>query len=830
MPELFPKVLVLPIARKPLFPKLTRVFNVRDPNVCKAIEKLVASGQPYVGAFMTKDDDSIADTVTDLSQIYRYGVFSQITHVAKSDDGEGLVATLLAHRRIRIDKILPELDVTGAEEQTNDNLHSASSDKAAKLISGLSVTKALVANVHDEPCNVKNPMVKALTSEILSCIKEIIQFNPSIKEQIALFSYTSGANLMEQPAMLADFAASLVAFGGSKELQSVMDSLVVEERMQKTLILLKKEVSNCKVQHRIDEQVKEKMEKTQKEYYLMESMKGIQRELGLENDGRDKLIKTLKDRAATLKFPEEVKTVFDEELAKFSTLEPSAFEFSITRNYLDWLTQVPWGKRSQENFDITKARAVLNEDHYGMKDVKDRILEFIAVGKLKSSVQGKILLLSGPPGTGKTSIGKSIAKSLNREFYRFSVGGLNDVSEIKGHRRTYVGAMPGKLVQALKKVQTENPLILIDEVDKMSRNGFRGDPASALLEVLDPEQNVSFADHFMDVPIDLSKVLFVCTANVLDTIPGPLLDRMEIIQLSGYVSEEKIAIAEKYLEPQARKSTGIKKEQVNISKSALEILMQQYCRESGVRNLKKHIEKIYRKSALKLVRDNPVDIQVNPENLKDFVGNPVFDSDRLHDKPPPGVVTGLAWTGMGGTVLYIESISGSSRGKDDKKAYHPSFVQSGQLGDVMKESTNIAYTYAKSYMAKHDSKNSFFRKNSLHLHVPEGATPKDGPSAGVSMTTSLLSLALGQPVPPTIAMTGEITLTGKVLKIGGVKEKIIAAKRAGATTVIMPMSNRPDFEDIEDYIKSGLDVKFAQTYEDIIPIVFPSESNESTIQ
>lgn len=549
------------------------------------------------------------------------------------------------------------------------------------------------------PYSKKNPTVRAVTSEIVSVFKDIASLNPLFRDQIASFSMSqAAANVFEEPGKLADFAAAVSA-GEPEELQQVLETLSIEERLQKALLVLKKELMNAQLQNKISKEVESKIAKRQREYYLMEQMKGIKKELGIESDGKDKLVEGFKERAEKLAMPDSVKKVFDEEINKLAHLETAASEFSVTRNYLDWLTQIPWGKRSRENYNIVHAKKVLDEDHYGLKDVKDRILEFIAVGKLRGTVEGKILCLAGPPGVGKTSIGKSIARALDREFYRFSVGGLTDVAEIKGHRRTYVGAMPGKVIQALKKVQTENPLILIDEIDKVGR-GHQGDPSSALLELLDPEQNSSFLDHYMDVPVDLSKVLFVCTANVLDTIPGPLLDRMEVIQLSGYVAEEKEAIAAKYLAPNAKIAAGLEKVNVNLTKEAIDILIKNYCRESGVRNLKKQIDKVYRKAAYNIVEkvgeeklpqqegdspkvlssdkrsNNPevaeddkgakevgqektyedrkplqvpgdVKIDITPENLKDYVGPPVFHSDRLYDKTPPGVVMGLAWTSMG---------------------------------------------------------------------------------------------------------------------------------------------------------------------------------------
>jgi Lon-like ATP-dependent protease len=690
----------------------------------------------------------------------------------------------------------------------------------------------------------------------------------------------------QDPAKLADLAASMCS-ADDGALQEILDTLDVRERLQAALVLLKKEVELGKLQADIGRRVEEKISGDQRRYFLMEQLKSIKKELGMERDDKTALQEKFREKFAPFKddAPAHAVKTIDEELNKLAGLEPSSSEFNVTRNYLEWLTSIPWGHSSEERLDISQAADVLDADHYGLDDVKERILEFIAVGQLRGTTQGKIITMVGPPGVGKTSIGQSIARALDRKFFRFSVGGLSDVAEIKGHRRTYVGAMPGKLVQCLKSTGVSNPVVLIDEVDKLGR-GFQGDPASALLELLDPEQNGSFLDHYLDVPVDLSKVLFVCTANVLDTIPGPLLDRMEVVRLSGYIADEKRAIARTYLEKTAKERSGVGEKEASISDGAMKSLIEDYCREAGVRNLQKHLEKIYRKVALKLAKakgpevskqmgqarnkvaaakkaletkedevkktsasakskktveaaekeveeakealaaaeaavtdviestavSDPIVVDAGAE-LIEYVGQPPFQTDRIYDQTPPGVVTGLAWTSMGGSTLYIECTAIHQNGEDNKKG--GSLTTTGQLGDVMKESASIAHTFARSFLAKRFPGNTFFDDKALHIHVPAGATPKDGPSAGCTMITGMVSLATDRPVKPNLAMTGEVTLTGIVMPIGGVKEKTIAARRSGVTTILFPEGNRKDWDELSDDIKEGLEVHFVSTYDEV---------------
>ncbi|XP_064424676.1 lon protease homolog, mitochondrial isoform X2 [Latimeria chalumnae] len=657
--------------------------------------------------------------------------------------------------------------------------------------------------------------VKALTAEIVKTIRDIISLNPLYRESV-LQMMQAGQRVVDNPIYLSDMGAALTG-AESHELQDVLEETNIPKRLYKALSLLKKEYELSKLQQRLGREVEEKIKQTHRKYLLQEQLKIIKKELGLEKEDKDAIEEKFRERLKDLVVPKHVMDVIEEELNKMGLLDNHSSEFNVTRNYLDWLTSMPWGKYSQENLDLKQAENVLEEDHYGMEDVKKRILEFIAVSQLRGSTQGKILCFYGPPGVGKTSIARSIARALNREYFRFSVGGMTDVAEIKGHRRTYVGAMPGKIIQCLKKTKTENPLILIDEVDKIGR-GYQGDPSSALLELLDPEQNANFLDHYLDVPVDLSKVLFICTANVTETIPEPLRDRMEMISLSGYVAQEKLAIAERYLVPQARTRCGLDDERSRITSEALTVLIKQYCRESGVRNLQKQVEKVFRKSAYKIVNGEAETVHVTPDNLQDFVGKPVFTVDRMYDITPPGVVMGLAWTAMGGSTLFIET---SLRRPRDEEKKDGSLEVTGQLGDVMKESAKIAYTFARAFLMQKKTTNDFLVTSHIHLHVPEGATPKDGPSAGCTIITALLSLALNQPARQNVAMTGEVSLTGKILPVGGIKEKTIAAKRAGVDCIILPSENKKDYYDLPEFITDGLEVHFVGHYQEIYSIVFP---------
>jgi Lon-like ATP-dependent protease len=725
-----------------------------------------------------------------------------------------------------------------------------------------------VDHLKDNPFDMDDDVVKATSFEVISTLRDVLKTSSLWRDHVQ--TYTQHIGDFTYPR-LADFGAAICG-ANRHQAQEVLEELDVHKRLRLTLELMKKEMEISKIQETIAKAIEEKISGEQRRYLLNEQLKAIKKELGVETDDKSALSAKFKERIEPNKekIPAHVLQVIEEELTKLQLLEASSSEFNVTRNYLDWLTILPWGNYSNENFDVARAQTILDEDHYGLSDVKERILEFIAVGRLRGTSQGKIICLSGPPGVGKTSIGRSIARALNRKFFRFSVGGLADVAEIKGHRRTYVGAMPGKMVQCLKSVGTANPLVLIDEIDKLGR-GHAGDPASALLELLDPEQNANFLDHYLDVTIDLSKVLFVCTANVIDMIPNPLLDRMEVISIAGYITDEKVHIARDYLEKTARGDCGVKPEQVEVSDAALLSLIENYCREAGVRNLQKQIEKIYRKIALKLVREGAVPeepavasdpeeaeivadvgesienhtveentvssaeepkeeaqtekiaietVMIDESNLADYVGKPVFHAEKLYEQTPVGVVMGLAWTSMGGSTLYIETtVVEEGEGKGGLNI-------TGQLGDVMKESAQIAHTVARKIMLEKEPENQFFANSKLHLHVPAGATPKDGPSAGCTMITSLLSLATKKPVRKDLAMTGEVTLTGRILPIGGVKEKTIAARRSQIKTIIFPEANRRDFDELAENVKEGLNVHFVDDYGKIFELAFGYDKQE----
>ncbi len=647
--------------------------------------------------------------------------------------------------------------------------------------------------------------IRAYALAIIGKIKELLPHNPLYKENVRAYLERFSP---DDASPLGDFAAALTSASGA-ELQEVLESVSLLRRLEKVMLLLQREVEIVGLQSEIRQKVEERVSERQREFFLREQLKEIQKELGISKDDKTIEAERFRERLADCVVPPEAQKRIDDELQKFSMLESGSPEYAGTRNYLDTLTSLPWGKYTTDHLDIDAARRQLDRDHEGLSDVKDRIVEFLGVGALTGQIAGSIILLVGPPGVGKTSIGRSIADALGRKFYRFSVGGMRDEAEIKGHRRTYIGAMPGKFIQAIREAQSANPVILLDEIDKIG-SSYQGDPASALLEVLDPEQNVGFLDHYLDVRVDLSRVLFVCTANQLDTIPRPLLDRMEVIRLAGYVAEEKLAIAKRHLLPKQRKKAGLSATQLTFSDAALRTVIDGYAREAGVRNLEKQLNRVARKAALKVLRKPTETVKVTPDNLSEFLGKPVF---RLEEtQHGVGVVTGLAWTAMGGATLEIEATRVHTKNRG--------FKLTGQLGEVMRESAEIAYSYVSSHLGDYDGDPAFFDEAYVHLHVPEGATPKDGPSAGITMATALLSLARNEELARPLAMTGELTLTGRVLPVGGIREKLIAAKRVGIREALLPEANRGDYEELPDYIRRGIKVQFVAHFSEVVDKAF----------
>lgn len=781
-PQLPDELYVLPINRRPFFPGMAAPIMIEPGPFYEVLKNVAKEDLKYVALVLTKKENA---------NIYKVG-FRGLFKV-------GVLAKIL--------RIIP-VESGGAQVVLN-------MEQRVEIVAPLEEEKHLRASVRYHTENkVIDEELKAYSINIISVIKDLLKLNPLFKEELQIFL---GHSDFTEPGKLADFAVALTT-ATREELQEVLESFDTRDRITIALNLLKKELDLSRLQSTINQKIEASITKSQKEFFLREQLKTIKRELGIEKDEKSIDAEKFEERLKKRTLDADVLEVIQDELDKLGSLETMSSEYSVCRNYLDWLTIIPWGIFNKERHDIDKAEKILQKDHYGLDEIKQRILELISVGKLTDGLKGSIICLVGPPGVGKTSVGKSIARALNRKFYRFSVGGMRDEAEIKGHRRTYIGAMPGKLVQALKQTQTMNPVIMIDEVDKMG-SSYQGDPAAALLEVLDPEQNTEFLDHYLDVRVDLSSCLFILTANQLDTIPEPLLDRMEILRLSGYIMEEKVQIAKKYLIPKNRKLMGLKASDVSFTEDGIKAAINGYAREAGVRSLENQLKKIMRKVALDLVRAStskkkvPTKCTVTKTSLQDYLGKPHFTSDRFYEVTPVGVTTGLAWTQLGGATLYIEAIKVASEKTEMKLT--------GQAGDVMKESSQIAWTYLHSAIKEFAPGHTFFELSSVHMHIPEGATPKDGPSAGITMTTSLLSLLLDIPVHPDLGMTGEITLTGKVLGVGGIREKLIAAKRSGLKKLIFPAENQKDYEELPDYLKKGVKVHFVQHYSEVVKIAFP---------
>ena len=630
--------------------------------------------------------------------------------------------------------------------------------------------------------------VEALARSVSTEFENYVKLNKKVSPEVI-----GAVSQIDDYSKLADTVASHLAIK-IQEKQEILGIVSVIERLEQVLGLMESEISVLQVEKRIRSRVKRQMEKTQREYYLNEQMKAIQKELGDSEEGADE-IRELEQAIEKTKLSKEAREKADAELKKLKQMSPMSAEATVVRNYLDWLTGIPWGKKSRVKVDLEKAETILDADHYGLEKVKERIVEYLAVQKRTNKLKGPILCLVGPPGVGKTSLGKSIARATGREFVRMALGGVRDEAEIRGHRRTYIGSMPGKVVQSMKKAKKANPLFLLDEIDKMGMD-FRGDPSSALLEVLDPEQNHAFMDHYLEVEYDLSNVMFITTANTLN-IPAPLMDRMELIRIAGYTEDEKVEIARRHLIPKAMKDHGLKSDEFSLDDAGLRMIVQRYTREAGVRNLERELMKLARKVTKDLIMKKLDRVEVTTDNIEDYLGVPRFRFGEIDNEDQVGVVTGLAWTEVGGELLTIEGVMMPGKGK---------MTVTGNLRDVMKESIQAAASYVRSRAVDFGIEPPIFDKKDIHVHVPEGATPKDGPSAGIAMATAMVSLMTGIAVRKDVAMTGEITLRGRVLPIGGLKEKLLAALRGGIKTVLIPEENAKDLADIPDNVKNELDI------------------------
>ena len=806
------KLYLIPVSGRPIFPGIFTPLMITANDDARVAEEAY-SGDGLIGIVMLKND-SDAPTANDLHKV---GTVARIIKKINLPDG-GVNIFISTIKRFRIRKVLSQREpmvavVEYLEDQEDDTFE-----------------------------------VKALTRALLSEMKEISDNNPLFSEEMRLNMVN-----IDHPGKIADFITSILNIERNQQ-QKILETINVRERMEQVLVFIKKEQELLRIQKKIQNELNDRIETQQREYFLKEELKAIKEELGITTDAHNSDYQKLKEKLDAFQFEGEIKEAVENELEKFQLMESGSSEYNVVRNYLETIAALPWPQGDKEepvvSYDMEEAKKVLQQDHYGLEDVKKRILEYLAVRKLKKDNKGSIIILVGPPGVGKTSVGHSIARAMNKPFFRFSVGGMRDEAEIKGHRRTYVGAMPGKIIQGLKIVKSRSPVFLIDEVDKMGMS-HQGDPASALLEVLDPEQNVSFRDNYLDLPFDVSDIFFILTANTLDTIPEPLLDRAEIITLSGYIDQEKMEIAKKYLIPKTLSKNGLKKTQVKFDKSTLNLIAQSYARESGVRHFEKCLDKIARKIAMDLVsQPEAVELEariqdleaklkspaeeelqqeltaaqkelksilaksytVDQEAAKKYLGTPPFDEEDIKTASVAGTAIGLAWTSMGGDTLLIETAA--IPGKEG-------FSLTGQLGDVMKESAAIAMSWVRSHALEKGIKDSgWFDSNTIHIHVPEGATPKDGPSAGITMTTALVSLLTGKPMKAATAMTGELSLTGRVLPIGGLREKTVAAKRNKIKHIIIPKANLRDLEDIPEIVKKGLTFHPVSRMDEVLDLVF----------
>lgn len=759
---------ILPIVDTNLFPKMVLPLVLIQKEAIDLIDEAMA-GNRMLGLLLSKRSD--IDTKHTSDDLHRIGTVAMILKMSKMED-EKAQLLIQGLNRFRVVEYLTGKPYMQAEIKV---LESRNADRNKE-------NRALMANIVEQYEKIVN-LSPGLPAEMGHMIKSI-----------------------QEPNVLADMVASTIN-APVMEKQKVIELLDVNMRLKKVTRLVNDQLEILEMGSKIQNQVKEDMDKRQREYYLRQQLKAIREELG-ETDDESVEIREYQTLIDENNLPDEAKKEAERELLRLGRMHPSSSEYVVASTYLDWLTSLPWNETSKDRLDIREARRVLDQDHYGLEKPKKRILEYLAVRKLKQDSKGPILCFSGPPGTGKTSLGQSIAKAMGRKFVRIALGGVRDEAEIRGHRRTYVGALPGRIVQHLRKAGTKNPVFMLDEIDKVN-SSYHGDPSSALLEVLDPEQNNTFIDHYLDVPFDLSDVMFLTTANVLHTIPAPLRDRMEVLQLNGYTEEEKLRIATRYLVPRQREANGLNASQIKITSGAVKKVISGYTRESGLRNLERSLGAICRGVAAKIAEEETQGLTIRQKDIREYLGPVQNMPDMATRINTPGVVVGLAWTPVGGEVLFVEAVA-MQGGKG--------LTLTGQLGDVMKESASTALSFIRSNAAKFSLAEDFFKTHDIHIHVPEGAIPKDGPSAGVTMLTALASLITNRKVRPRLAMTGEITLRGEVLPVGGIKEKVIAAHRAGIKSLILPQWNEKDMEDVPGHIQSAMEIFFTDKMDDVLDI------------
>jgi len=764
---------ILPLRDTVVYPFIIVPLQVSRPKSLRLIDDAMI-GDKIIGLFAQRDSKT---DDPDLKDIYQFGTAARIIKKLKMPD-DSIQIFVQGIERIRIKNFL-----------TKDPYFKAEIEEVK----------------YQEESDIE---VLALVKNVTNLFEKLISISPHLPKDLAVLAMN-----IEEPDKLSDLIAANLGIK-LEENQEILETISPKERLKKLTAILNRELEILELSSKIQSEVKTDMDKTHKEYFLRQQLKAIQKELG-EEDEKTVEINELKAKIKEAKMPKNVEEVATKEVERLSLMPPSASEYSVARTYIDWLVNLPWSKSTTDNLDIDQASKILDEDHYDLEKVKERILEYLAVHKLKKDMKGPILCFVGPPGVGKTSLGKSIARSIGRKFIRISLGGVRDEAEIRGHRRTYVGALPGRVIQGIKNVGSNNPLFMIDEIDKIGTD-FRGDPSSALLEVLDPEQNNSFSDHYLDVPFDLSKVIFIATANILDPIPPALKDRMEVLHLPGYTEEEKIKIAKKYLIPKQIKENGLRKRQITFEDKAISRIITEYTREAGLRNLEREIGSICRKVAKMVAGGKKKPLKITPMKIPAYLGPVKFFSEVAEMKDDIGTATGLAWTPSGGEILFIEATK--MKGKKG-------LVLTGQLGDVMKESAQAALSYIRSKAKLLKIDEDFFNKYDIHIHIPSGAIPKDGPSAGITMTTALASLLSERPVKHNIAMTGEITLRGKVLPIGGVKEKVLAAKRAGINQIILPKKNKRDIQEIPKNVLKGLSFRFVDNMDSVLKIALGNERN-----